>query len=835
MSEQELVGKWINTEVPSTVLGSLVQNGIYKDPYFGMNLKKIPSDQFKVPWIYRTEFQISEEQKSKTSILRIDGINYRANIWLNGEVIADQNVLHGAYRQFKFNVSEQIVIGNNTLVIEVIPPKPADFTVGFVDWNPAPPDRNVGIFREVYLTFNGGVSIENPFIETELNLTNDRAAITVSTSIKNHLDKAVTGTLSAKIGEVEVKKEVSINSNETSIVSFFPDENLQLIFEDPHLWWPNNLGEPNLYKSELSFTIESNLIDSQVINFGVRTVEDYKNEGGHRGYKINGHKVLIKGAGWADDLFLQDTTASLESQIEYVKHMNLNCIRLEGFWGKDQTIYDLCDKNGILIMVGWSCQWEHEGYLGKPIDLRYGGVIEPDEIDLVAKSWEDQLLWLRHHPSIFVWTVGSDMVPHPDLEKRYIETFQKYDNTRPYLNSTGGAGSDQGIITTTEVISDISGSSRVKMLGPYDYTPPVYWYTNRHLGGAYGFNTETCPGANVQPIDSIKKMIPKENLWPVDEVWNFHCGTNEFDSLKLFKKSLAERYGEAQNVEEFTMKAQVMNYELMRPMFEAFQSNKGNATGIIQWMLNSAWPEMYWQLYGHDLLPNGAFYGARAACKPIHILYNYGERSIEINNDTFTDVQSYKAKVSLFDVNSKTLYSEVFDVIVKSEDKTSLLYIPVLEEMTETFFLDLILFDENGIEVDRNFYWLSTKDDELDYEAKFESWAYYTPSKEYADFTLLNSLPEVEIDVNYKIIDFENNSIEVSLSNINSAIAFFIELQFMSKDSGDLILPVLWEDNYISIIPGSNRKVSAKIVDDISLDKIELRVKGWNLKEKLIR
>ena len=143
----------------------------------------------------------------------------------------------------------------------------------------------------------------------------------------------------------------------------------------------------------------------------------------------------------------------------------------------------------------------------KPIDPRYGGVIEPDEIELVAQYWEDQVLWLRHHPSIFVWTVGSDMVPHPDLERKFVDTFNKYDSSRPYLNSTGGVGSEQGIITSTEIVSEISGSSRVKMLGPYAYTPPIYWFTNKNLGGAYGFNTETCPGANVQPIESIKKMV----------------------------------------------------------------------------------------------------------------------------------------------------------------------------------------------------------------------------------------------------------------------------------------------------------------------------------------
>jgi len=188
--------------------------------------------------------------------------------------------------------------------------------------------------------------------------------------------------------------------------------------------------------------------------------------------------------------------------------MNLNCIRLEGIWGKDHSLYDLCDRYGILMMVGWSCHWEHEQYLGKPVDERFGGITSPEDIDLMAKSWTDQVIWLRNHPSILVWAVGSDKIPHPDLERRYIDTFEKYEPTRPYLASTGGVGSEQAIIGSEVIVSDVSGQTGVKMLGPYAYTPPVYWYEDKKRGGAYGFNTETGPGVQVPVLQSLKKMIP---------------------------------------------------------------------------------------------------------------------------------------------------------------------------------------------------------------------------------------------------------------------------------------------------------------------------------------
>lgn len=212
-------------------------------------------------------------------------------------------------------------------------------------------------------------------------------------------------------------------------------------------------------------------------------------------------------------------------------------------------------------------------------------------------------------------------------------------------------------------------------------------------------------------------------------------------------------------------------------------------------------------------------------------MYNYGDRSVEVNNDTFSDIENYKTKVQLYDINSKLISLMEMTVDVKAEDKSSILYIPDLEELTETYFLDIRLYDSNENEVDRNFYWLSTKDDVLDYDAKFESWAYYTPSKEYADLTLLNSLPQVDIESK---VTGDENSIQVTLKNTGDTIAFGIELQLIDKTSGELILPVLWEDNYVSIPPNDNRVIAAKSMKKISLDGVQLRIKGWNLGESKI-
>lgn len=829
---------WYSASVPSTVLAVLVENGVYENPYFGMNLKKISSEPYKKPWWYRTEFQLSKKDAEKTVLLEFDGINYSANIWLNGNRIAASTEVKGAFRRFKYNVSKFITKGNNVLALEVIAPKPGDFTIGFVDWNLPPPDRNMGIFRSVRLRLCKGVSIENPFIQTELNLeTLQEAALTISAELANHEDKTVSGILEGEIESIKFSKAVDTEPQSRETIKFTPSEFPNLNIKNPRIWWPHNLGKsplvagggkPNLYDLHLKFTTSDNVSDIASVRFGIREIEDYTNQDGHKGFKVNGKKVLIKAGGWTDDLFLADTPQTIDAQLKYVKHMNLNSIRLEGIWGKDHTLYDLCDKYGILIMVGWSCHWEHEEYLGKPVDARYGGVISAEDIELISKSWQDQVLWLRNHPSIYVWAVASDKVPKPQLEQRYIRTFQKYDPSRPYLSSTGGIGSEQAIVGEHEVISEISGSSGVKMLGPYAYTPPIYWYTDKNRGGAYGFNTETSPGAVVPPLESIKKMLPEEHLWPIDEFWEFHCGLNEFNTLNRYQEAINQRYGKADDIEEFAVKAQVLNYELMRPMFEAFRANKDIATGIVQWMLNAAWPKMYWQLYDKYLMPNGAFYAAKKACEPLHLLYNYGDHSIYITNDQFAAFRNLKATIRVFDINSIEILNEMFDIDVAPDSSAKIFELPEFDNISTTYFLDLRLSRQIGIEIANNLYWLSTKPDVLDYEAKVEPWPYYTPSKEFADFTLLNSLPSVKVNVEHRFKSIgENQKVTAKLDNISNHIAFFIELRVSGKKSGETILPIFWDDNYISLLPGESRNIEA--VFAATNDEPVLTINGWNL------
>lgn len=819
--------EWIPAKVPSTVLATLVENNQYKDPYFGENLKTIPTDPFKVPWWYVNTFELKAEEAEQFASLVFDGINYKANVWLNGQKVAGIDEIDGAYRRTRFDISSWIQAGENQLAIEVIPPVPGDFSTGFVDWNPAPPDGNLGIFRPVTLHLHGGVRIEEPFVRTSIDFDEQvTARLQVSAEIANDQEKSITGVLKGKIGDIHFEQQISLAAGESKQIEFGAEEYEQLILKDPKLWWPYQMGEPYLYLLDLSFEADEDILDTALVRFGVREVEDYWVDDTHRGYKINGERILIKGAGWTDDMLLMDTDETIEAQVKYVKHMNMNCIRLEGFFGKDHKLYDLCDEYGILLMAGWSCHWEHEIHMGVPVNERFGGVYKPEHIEHIAKAWEEQVVWLRNHPSIFVWAMASDKIPITELEERYIEILERIDPDRPHLNSTGGVGSDQHVIGPEDVISEISGSSGMKMLGPYAYTAPHYWYTDTKFGGAYGFNTETGPGAQPPQLESLKKFIPEDKLWPINEVWDYHCGRYEFDSLDRFRTALRERYGEPESLEEFDRKAQTMNYELMRPMFEAFQVNREKATGVIQWMLNGAWPKMYWQLYDYYLNPNGAFYATKKSCTPLQLVYNYGNQEVYIVNEHLEKYENLRAVVRGYDIESQVLFEKTLSVDVDPDSSGSVFQIEEGKNFSTTWFLDLRLYDADDQEINNNFYWLSTKEEILDYEADLGDFAYHTPSKQYADLTLLNQLASTDVSIRVLTVeDGKQKKKKIILKNEGDSIAFMINLHLVDQNTGDSALPVFWDDNFISLLPGEERTVFVTAHSDVPL---KVRAEGWN-------
>jgi exo-1,4-beta-D-glucosaminidase len=797
---------WTPTRVPATVLAALVKNGEVQDPYFGKNLDAIAKERFAVPWWYRTELALAQPLPAEARLV-FHGINYEAEVWLNGEKVAGRDQVSGAFRTFELDVGSRLRAGDNALAVQVFPPRPGHFTIGFVDWNPRPPDANMGIWREVELRRTGGVSVDDVFVRSDLELPSlATAKLALGARVRNHTGAPRQVTLRGRFGDAAFEHPLTLAAGEDRELLLTPAQVPQLLVRSPRVWWPNNLGEPHLYELTLEAAVDGEVSDRRAVTFGIRQVGDYVDQHG-RGYLVNGKQVLVRGGGWVDDLLLADDARRLEDQIRYVEHLNLNTIRLEGFWGSDHQLYDLADRHGIMVWVGWSCHWEWESYLGAPVDETFGGIDTEEEMALILASWRDQVVRLRNHPSVVVWNLASDMLPKPELERGYRAMLQQIDPTRPPLAACS--------VRTSEV----SGPTAVKMNGPYEWVPPNYWYLDKERGGAHGFNTETGPGAQPPPAASIRRMMPQQHWWPIDAMWDFHSGRGEFKDLKIYNAALAARYGKPTDLDDYARRAQAANYEAMRAMFEAFSLRRPVAKGVVQWMLNSAWPDMFWQLYDWYLVPNGAYFAARNANQPLHVAYDYGERKVVAVNDTGAALRGAKVRVRVYDAASRLLLDESAALAVPAGERVEVLVVAPFATLAKSraaatgkaqpapvYFLDARIEGAGGAVLARNFYWLPAEDDVLDWQGS--KW-FYTPTQRYADLRALAALPPAPVEVTHRFAPADNGEVAVhaTLRNPSDRIAFFVELSVLGGASRQLAAPIFWDDNYVSLLPGETREV----------------------------
>jgi exo-1,4-beta-D-glucosaminidase len=366
------------------------------------------------------------------------------------------------------------------------------------------------------------------------------------------------------------------------------------------------------------------------------------------------------------------------------------------------------------------------------------------------------------------------------------------------------------------------------MEGPYDYVTPNYWYLDRTHGGAYGFNTETGPGPQPPPLESLKRMFTSDELWPTNRTWNFHCGRGEFGNMNRYMNAFERRYGGAKSVEEFAMKSQAANYEAIRPMYEAFAANTPVTTGIIQWMLNPSWPKLYWQLYDYYLLPGGTYFGAKKGAAPFSAIYNYGDGCVYLVNQVDAELGDLQTTIRVYDSNSKKIFETNLTTACPVFSSKKLFDLSTIKPATMVYFVDLTLRDAAGRNAGDNFYWLSTKQDVLDED--HSTW-YVTPNKSFADFTSLQDLPEARITAKAIFTPSQTGTdAEVTLSNPGDKLAFFIEMSVVGANSLETLVPVLWTDNYVSLPPGAKRVFHAHIPSAGAGENPQLRVQGWNVK-----
>ena len=816
---------WYPVSGRATVMAGLLENDTYKNVFYSDNLRAAEEPDssgnvFVIPWWYRTEFILVEAGREARTLLRINGIIASADIWLNGNLVAEQAAVAGAYPVHELDVTRWVRAGINTLALRVHPADPrSSLVLGWVDWNPTPPDNNMGPWRGVDIVRRGPVEIGSPQVTSTLSLPDlSRAALTVKVQARNTDASAHDATITGVVAGVSLKRTILLQPGEMQTVAFSPRSDPGLDLKGPQVWWPVGMGAHPLYQLEMTAAVDGTTSDRAGATFGIRSVSSHLTQQCYQQFVINGKPVLIRGAGWAPDMFLRDDPKRMEAEFSYVVNLGLNTLRSEGKL-EGAGFYDLADRDGIMILAGWECcdKWESWAKTGgEPWDAA-------DE-KVAAASMASEARLLRNHPSVIGFLIGSDNAPPPAISKMYVDTLHAEDWSLPII----AAAVDQATAET--------GPSGMKMAGPYSWVPPAYWYADK-LGGAFGFDSEVSAGASIPLLDDLSRMLSPqelEALWKYPQARQFHASAawSIFATIEPFDTALAKRYGTPKSLEDYVAKSQLENYDNVRAQFEAFNAHMDAAkpsTGVIYWMLNNAWPSLHWHLYDYFLNPAGAYFGAKIANEPVHIQYSYDTRAIMLINHTLTHEHGLRAVIRVRNLDGSVAYERrLKDIDLAGSGARQLALLPALNGLSRTYFIELELASADGKSISRNVYWLSTQTDELDWANS--SW-YLTPVTRYADLTALQSLSTATATVRVTVRHEEAEdiaSVTLAVPASSKVVALFQHVSIKRSAGGEPIVPVLWSDNDVTLWPGESLTLTAHFATSGAATPV-VEVTGWNM------
>jgi hypothetical protein len=795
---------WYGATVPGTVLTTLVNNHVYPEPLYGENDRPevIPESLARTSYWYRTQVDIPKSYAGEHVWLNFDGINYSATVWVNG---AQVGTMRGAFVRGIFDITANVKPGSKAVVAVLVTPEPNPgnphehtlragtgknggitaidgptflSTIGW-DWIPAIRDRDTGIWQKVVLSATGPVVVKDPLVTTDLPLpSTDSTDVAIQATVENVSDAPVTGVLSGSIEEITFEQPVTLAAHSNQIVTFDTKSTAALHIEHPRLWWPNGYGAQNLYKLHLSFKVDDKVeSDSRDVSFGVRKITYSVPGTDTLTISVNGVPIFIRGGNWGlDEALKRIPRERLEAQIRMHQLANLNLIRNWVGQSTSEDFYELCDKYGILV-------WD-EFFQPNPNDGP-----DPTDIDTYVANVRKKILRFRNHPSIALWCARNEGFPPPEIDAELRKLMAELEPTRRYQpSSTDGAG--------------------VRSHGPYYWRAPREFYT---VTDDF-FKTETGT-VSVPTIESIHGMIPRKDWETINDDWAEHDMAKGAQRGDSYPEVLAARYGKIANLADFVRKAQLMNYESYRAMYEGRNAQMFHpTTAIITWMSHPAQPSFVWQLYHYDLEPNSSLYAVKSAGEPVHIQFNEANGDLEVINNLPQPLSDAVARVSIYLLDGSLTAQYETKVAAEGSSATSLGPVKFPDLLTSTHFLKLELDDAEGKVVSTNFYWRGEPG--------------------YPDlFTDLDKMPTVPIEFQVARRDADGKRVlTLTLHNPTANIALMAHLQLRSAHTGERVLPVYVSDNYVSLTANEFKTITMEA--DLSAFKGDdplITVDGWNV------
>ena len=822
-------GEWMPAIVPGTVLSSDVYNGLVPEPYYGLNNKiqqgLIPDladcgRDYYTRWL-RTEFEVPSDFGGKQIWLQLDGINYHAEVWVNGNLLS---TITGMFRQEYVNVTDFVTVGGkNSLKVKVIPVdvpgtwhkkdwgafgefhNGGDGNIGLnttmlmtVGWDfefmDGVRDRNTGIWRSIYLYATGDVALRNPFVKAELAHPGyDSSRQSVSVDVVNPTFLPVECVVSGDIEGVRFEKKTLVDRGCEQTVTFTPEEFSQLVFDNPRLWWPVNKGPQNLYDLKMKVSVDGKLCDSLSTRFGIREiVSDQNTPDNSRVFYINGKRLFIRGSNWIPEAMCRSNDARMEAELRYTRQCGINLLRQ---WGggiaESDTFYRLCDELGILV-------WQEFWMTG---DTRH-----PQDRGAYMACLESTVKRIRPHASLAYYVCSNESTEMPGVR----ETLSRLDGTRGYQTQSECDGIHDG--------------------SPYKQVNPMRHYENTASDRGSrvdGFNPEY--GAPMLPLEeSLRLMMDPSDLWPINkEVWDYHDG-NGFSLVSTMYKDMTDEYGESSSIEEFSKKAQLVAAVNSHSIWEVWNYNKlgyGDrwASGLLFWFHNSPMPQVCGHIYDWYLEPTAALYHTANALEPLHAQYDYLKNTVSVVNDYYVPFEGGTLTAEVYDMDSRRVWSRSAAVSVPEDGVACDVFgVDFSAVSGDVAFLHLVLKDAAGRPVSDNFYWRS--DDA--YEGKDTLTGPCT-----SGFQSLQNMKGAKVRCTAKTrLEGGRSYVDVTLKNTSSRIAFFNQIH-LKDASCEPVRPAFYTDNFFTLMPGASKTVTIDSAEAGAL----LEIEGWNSPKQVVK
>jgi len=704
---------FVPAQVPGDVHNDLKIAGKIPDPYWSDNASQC-GWVTECDWAYIKDFELSEKDIDSHMFVEFDGIDTFADVYLNGEKLG---VAANMFLKYTYDIKELVKSGKNRFVVYVKSIKnmmkdfPEEGYFGCFNvqrifirkaqchfsWDWAPNFPATGIWGDVRIVAYTNTRFDT--IEVRTKVDGNIAVLyrfrgdCFDTSM--HIKREVEFTLHDDNNPIYIRRPIMGEKN-----------HLNFRLNDPVLWWPCDMGDPHLYSYTISFYEDGVLTETKDGKFGVREVEfdetPRMDEGGFKcNFKINGKLTFLKGANWVplDIMSGVVTDEKYTKAITMAKKANFNCLRIwgGGIYEKDK-FYDLCNELGIMV-------WQDFAFACSDVPDDHPGFNEQ-----IIPEIEYQVKRLRNHPSIIVWSGGNEKTGSFGKMKSRGDNLIYYivrgvaghlDHTRVYFPSSPWGYADDG--NSQESGDSHCNSYQTSMVrGKQDkyrevlseFTPPM----------SSEIAVQGCA-----PIYSLKKYIPEDKLWPINDIWDLHFTRNPYDgtgtTFAQQQVAAVDRlYGQHTGLLDFVKKSMAVHAEFVKGDAEFHRSRKGNCGGAMFWMYSDVWPCGTWAQLDYYMIPKAAYYASAHAFRPLLPLVTRRKDGVKafVVNDTTSDAFG-KITIQVKKFDGTVLFEKVMDSVNAKACESTPLFTFADEHTADTNTYIAISFDYSGKTV-KNLY-----------------------------------------------------------------------------------------------------------------------------------